>query len=169
MDATNELTLSQYLTFHLDVELFAVDIATVREIINETNITKIPQMPDYLRGVISIRGNAVPVVDLRLKFGMPRTEFGTDTCVIITEVLIAGSRSVVGILADSVQEVLEIKSEDIKPTPTLGMAIDTRFIKGMSRQDDKFIIILDTDTIFLSSDAEVLSDALAPNQEVTTT
>lgn len=160
--------LHQYLTFTLGEELFAMDIATVREIIDDKNITKIPRMPPYMRGVINIRGQAVPVIDLRLKFGMSRTEMGIDTCVIITEVSLdaAGSaqaeQAVVGALADSVQEVIELTPENIAPAPRLGAAIDTRFIRGMAQQNDRFIIVLDIDAIF--SDQDLSDLALAGNE-----
>ncbi len=156
MNAQNT-ELHQYLTFTLGGELFAMDIATVREIIDDKNITKIPRMPPYMRGVINIRGQAVPVIDLRLKFGMSRTEMRIDTCVIITEVSLETSRggvpiqaapAVVGALADSVQEVIELTPENIAPTPRLGAAIDTRFIRGMARQNERFIIVLDIDAVF---------------------
>lgn len=158
--------LHQYLTFTLGEELFAMDIATVREIIDDKNITKIPRMPPYMRGVINIRGQAVPVIDLRLKFGMSRTEMGIDTCVIITEVSLDAvgggtaaqtEHAVVGALADSVQEVIELTPENIAPAPRLGAAIDTRFIRGMAQQNDRFIIVLDIDAIFSGQDLSDLT------------
>src|SRR5512139_1961929 len=95
---------SQYLTFTLDGELFALDIAKVREVLEFTGVTKVPRTPDFLRGVINLRGNVVPVVDLRLKFGMTRTERSVNTCVIIVEVSVDGETTILGALADSVQE-----------------------------------------------------------------
>ncbi len=163
--------LHQYLTFTLGEELFAMDISTVREIIDDKNITKIPRMPPYMRGVINIRGQAVPVIDLRLKFGMSRTEMGIDTCVIITEVNLdavgggaaaQAEHAVVGALADSVQEVIELTPENIAPAPRLGAAIDTRFIRGMAQQNERFIIVLEIDDVF--SGQELSDLALAGSE-----
>lgn len=151
MSQTQE-ELHQYLSFTLGNELFALDIGSVREIIDDKNITKIPRIPDYMRGVINIRGHAVPVVDLRLMFGMSRTEMGINNCVIITEHRIAGDMAVIGTLADSVQEVLEIQPEEIAPAPRMGTAIDARYIKGMARHGERFIILLDIDQVFSTHD-----------------
>src|SRR5512143_3952680 len=96
---------SQYLTFKLDQELYAVDIAKVREVLDFAAVTKVPRTPDFMRGVINLRGTVVPVVDMKLKFGMPRTEQDVNTCVIIVEATVDGSTTVLGALADSVQEV----------------------------------------------------------------
>jgi len=101
-----------------------------------------------MRGVINLRGSVVPVVDLRLKFGMPRTEKTTDTCVIITEVTVDGETTVLGAMADSVQEVLELEPQNIAPAPRIGTMLRTEFIKGMGRQGERFIIILDIDKVF---------------------
>jgi purine-binding chemotaxis protein CheW len=170
MNAQNA-ELHQYLTFTLGEELFAMDISTVREIIDDKNITKIPRMPPYMRGVINIRGQAVPVIDLRLKFGMSRTEMDIDTCVIITEVSLdavgggvaeQAEPAVVGALADSVQEVIELTPDNIAPAPRLGAAIDTRFIRGMAQQNDRFIIVLEIDDVF--SGQELSDLALAGSE-----
>ncbi len=144
----NEI-LHQYLTFHLGQEIFALDIGSVREIIDDKNFTKIPRTPDFMRGVINLRGHAVPIVDLRLKFGMTRTELDVNTCAIITDIPVGDGSVQIGVLADSVEEVLEIKPEDIDPAPTLGTAIDAAFIKGMGKRGKEFIIILDEEQ-FLS-------------------
>ncbi len=159
--------LHQYLTFTLGEELFAMGISSVREIIDDKNITKIPRMPSFMRGVINIRGHAVPVIDLRLKFGMSKTVMDIDTCVIITEVDLrhdskdnsAEELAVVGTLADSVQEVVEIPPDDIAPPPRLGAAISTRFIKGMAQQNNRFIIVLDIDAIFSTQELHDLATA----------
>lgn len=138
----NEI-LHQYLTFHLGQEIFALDIGSVREIIDDKNFTKIPRTPDFMRGVINLRGHAVPIVDLRLKFGMTRTELDVNTCAIITDIPVGDGLVQIGALADSVEEVLEIKPEDIDPPPSMGAAIDSAFIKGMGKRGKDFIIILD--------------------------
>jgi len=139
---------TQYLTFKLDDEVFALDISKVREVLDFTNITKVPHTPAFMRGVINLRGSVVPVVDLRLKFGMSKTEQTVNTCIIITEVTVDNETTILGALADSVQEVLDLESNNIEPAPKIGIRLNTAFIKGMGKQHDKFIIILDIDKVF---------------------
>ena len=151
--------LHQYLTFTLDEELFALDITSVREILDDTNITRIPRTPPFMRGVINLRGHAVPVVDLRLKFGFPKTEFTVNTCVIIVEMLVDDEQVVIGALADDVQEVVEMNPDQIDPPPRMGAAIDTAFIKGMGKRDEQFVIILDVNCIFSEAEIKVVAAA----------
>ncbi len=139
---------TQYLTFKLDEGLFAFDIGKVREVLDFSTPTKMPRMPDFMRGVINLRGTVVPVIDLRLKFQMTKTEKTVNTCVIITEVIIDGQQSLLGVLADSVQEVLDLDPGSIEQTPSLGTNIRTEFITGMGCHNDAFIMILDIDRIF---------------------
>src|SRR5512136_159595 len=108
---------TQYLTFKLADEVFALDIGKVREVLDFTTVTKVPQTPDFMRGVINLRGNVVPVVDMRLKFGLSLTEKTVNTCVIITEVNLDGEGTVLGAMADSVQEVLDLEQGEIEPPP----------------------------------------------------
>lgn len=147
-----ETEARQYLTFRLEDEVFALDISKVREVLDFTSVTKVPQTPDFMRGVINLRGNVVPVVDLRLKFGMPMTEKTVNTCVIIAEVALDGETVQLGAMADSVQEVLDLESEQIEPPPKLGTKLNTEFIRGMGKHNDQFIIILDLDRVFSSWD-----------------
>ena len=139
---------TQFLTYRLGDEIFALDISKVREVLDFTTVTKVPRTPEFMRGVINLRGSVVPVVDLRLKFGMTRTENSVNTCVIITEVTVDGDTTVLGALADSVQEVLDLDAEHIAPAPRIGTKLRTEFIKGMGKRDDQFIIILDIDKVF---------------------
>ena len=148
MDDKHITQLNQYLTFLLGNELFALDISKVREIVDEKDITKIPRMPTYLRGVINLRGHPVPVIDLRSSFGMSETQMGVNTCVIITELELEGESIHIGALADEVQEVMEIGPERIDPPPHMGTAIDANYIKGMAKLNDQFIMVLDIDRIF---------------------
>ena len=147
-----ETEVRQYLTFRLEEEVFALDIAKVREVLDFTSVTKVPQTPDFMRGVINLRGNVVPVVDLRLKFGMQMTEKTVNTCVIIAEVALDGETVQLGAMADSVQEVLDLEPEQIEPPPKLGTKLNTEFIRGMGKHNDQFIIILDIDRVFSSWD-----------------
>jgi purine-binding chemotaxis protein CheW len=139
---------TQYLTYKLGDETFALDITKVREVLDFTTATKVPRTPEFMRGVINLRGSVVPVVDLRLKFGMTRTENSVNTCIIITEVTVDGDTTILGCLADSVQEVLDLDEEHIAPAPRIGTKLRTEFIRGMGKRDDRFIIILDIDKVF---------------------
>ncbi len=154
--------MMQYLTFKLGDEVFALDIDKVREVLDFGTLTRVPRMPEFMRGVINLRGSVVPVVDLRLKFGMSRTEKTANTCVIITEVTVDNETTVLGALADAVQEVLDLEPQNIEPAPRIGTMLRTEFIKGMGRQHERFIIILDIDKIF---SAEELLEVRAAKAE----
>ncbi len=147
---------SQYLTFKLDREIYALDIAQVREVLDFTDVTKVPRMPEFMRGVINLRGGVVPVVDLRLKFGMSLTEKTVDTCIIIKEITLEGEKTLLGTLADSVQEVLDLEPGQIEPAPKIGTRLKTEFIKGMGKKNDEFVIILDVDRVFSTEELAVV-------------
>ena len=149
---------TQYLTFKLEEELFALDIGKVREVLDFTTITKVPQTPDYMRGVINLRGSVVPVVDLRLKFGMAIAEQTVNTCVIIVEVELEGERVVMGAMADAVQEVMDLEPDQIEPPPRIGTKLNTDFIKGMGKHNEQFIIILDIDEVFTSGELALVQE-----------
>ena len=140
--------INQFLTFTLGKEIFALDIGTVREVLELTSITKIPRTPKFMRGVINLRGHAVPVVDMRLKLGMSQGEDTVDTCIIIVEIEFEGEFTVMGALVDSVREVFEMTPDTIEAAPKMGAAINAEYIKGMGRQNDQFIIIIDINKIF---------------------
>lgn len=142
----------QYLTFKLADEIFAFDVAKVREILEMTSITKVPQTPDFMRGVINLRGSVVPVIDLRLNFGMQCTEQTVNTCIIVVEVNLNREILVLGVLADSVQEVVEMEPDHIEPPPQLGTKLNTEFIKGMGKVENTFVMILDIDKVFSSDE-----------------
>ncbi len=160
MSGVSEITeTTQYLTFKLGDEVFAIEISKVREVLDFTTITKVPRTPDFMRGVINLRGNVVPVVDMRLKFGMTKTENTVNTCIIIVEISLDGDTTVLGALADSVQEVIELDPEKIEPAPRIGTRLRTEFIKGMGRRDETFIIILDIDKVFSVDELSLVRDA----------
>lgn len=144
----------QYLTFNLGDEVFALDVAKVREILDFTTVTKVPQTPDFMRGVINLRGSVVPVVDMRLKFGMTMTEKTVDTCIVVTEIALENETTVIGALADSVQEVIEIEPDQIEPAPKIGTQIRTEFISGMGKHNGKFIMILNMDRVFSAEELD---------------
>jgi len=159
----------QYLTFKLNNEIFGVDVAQVREILDCVKITKVPQTPDFMCGVINLRGSVVSVVDMNLKFGMSKTEKTVNTCIVVVEVTIDGSTTVIGALVDSVQEVFEIEPQNIEPAPKIGTKLKTEFIKGMGKRDDDFIIILDIDLVFSTEELEIVKNtANEKNSELVT-
>ncbi|MEN6483854.1 MAG: chemotaxis protein CheW, partial [Syntrophobacteraceae bacterium] len=120
MNESSVLDTTQYLTFRLDREVFALEISKVREVLDFTNITKVPQTPDFMLGVINLRGSVVPVVDMRLKFGMSATETTVNTCIVIVEIELDGEKTILGALADSVQEVIDLEADQIEPPPRIG-------------------------------------------------
>jgi purine-binding chemotaxis protein CheW len=148
MSGTGIAETTQYLTFKLQDEIFALDISKVREVLDFTTVTKVPKTPEFMRGVINLRGSVVPVVDLRLKFGMSRTEKTVNTCIIIAEVTVDNETTVLGALADSVQEVMDLEPGQIEAAPKIGTRLNTEFIRGMGKRDNTFVIILDIDKVF---------------------
>ncbi len=150
---------TQYLTFKLAEEVYALDISKVREVLDFTTVTKVPRTPEFMRGVINLRGSVVPVVDLRLKFGMTITERTVNTCVIIAEVTVDGETTVLGALADSVQEVIELSPADISAAPKIGTKLRTEFIRGMGKRDERFIILLDIDKVFSADELSLVGSA----------
>jgi len=164
MSVDGIMETTQYLTFKLSDEVFALDITKVREVLDFTAITKVPRTPDFMRGVINLRGSVVPVVDLRLKFGMSRTEKTVNTCIIIVEVNVDSETTILGALADSVQEVMDLGPDHIEPAPKIGMLLNTEFIKGMGKRDSNFIIILDFDKVFSAEDLALVQDTRAEAQ-----
>lgn len=149
------IAVTQYLTFKLNREVFAVDVAKVREILDFTLPTKVPATPDFMRGIINVRGNVVPVVDMRLKFGMPATEKTVDTCIVIMEMASEEVITVLGALVDSVQEVFELEASLIEPPPRMGTSYRTEFIKGIGKHNEELLIILDIDKVFSTEDITI--------------
>ena len=158
MNGTDIEVPQQYLTFCLGAESFAVDVAKAREVIDDINITDVPQTPDYMLGVINLRGSVVPVIDMRRKFGMAAIAHTVDTCIIVLEVNVDGESLVVGALADSVSEVLDINPNQIEPPPRLGTKLNTDFIQGMGNCNDEFVIILDIDKVFSVDELQLVQD-----------
>lgn len=155
-------TTLQYLTFGLAEEVFALETGSVREVIEIVSVTRIPKTPPFMRGVINLRGHAVPVVDLRIKFDMPQVNDTVNTCIIIVDVDVDGENCFMGAIVDSVREVFEMTSDQINPPPRMGTSIRTDFIRGMGEQNDEFIMILDIDKVFSLEELHVL---LAPDEQ----
>jgi purine-binding chemotaxis protein CheW len=146
----------QYLTFRLGNETFALEVGKVREVLDLTTITAIPRTPEFMSGVINLRGTVVPVVDLRLCFEMSKTESTRNTCIVVVEVMLDNESAVIGALADSVEEVIDLEPEQIQPAPRIGTQIHTDFIRGMGRRDAQFLMILDIDRVFSAEDMAAL-------------
>jgi len=141
-------TTLQYLTFGLGEEVFALETGSVREVIELVPVTRIPKTPPFMRGVINLRGHAVPVVDLRIKFDMPTAHDTVNTCIIIVDVEVEGENCYMGAIVDSVREVFEMTSDQINPPPRMGTSIRADFIRGMGKQNEEFIMILDIGKVF---------------------
>lgn len=148
----------QYLTFKLGDEMFATEVEKVREVLDLIAITAIPRTPDFMRGVINLRGSVVPVVDFRVCFGMSRTESTRDTCIVVVEVLFEDEPAIIGALADSVEEVIDFEPSQIQPPPRIGSRIQAGCIKGMGTRDAGFVMILDIDRVFSSAELEAVRD-----------
>ena len=153
---TEETTANQYLTFVLDSENYALNVGRVREVLEMTEVTKIPRMPDYMKGVINVRSKVLPVVDLRLKFGMNEAEETVDTAIIVTEIQAGEDSVTIGCRADAVDQVIDIPPEDIEPPPKVGTRISSDFIQGIGKVEEKFIIILNLDQIFAADELEAV-------------
>lgn len=152
---------AQYITFKLGDELFAIDVAQVREVLELPPITRVPTAPAYMRGVVNVRGKAVPVVDLRTKFGLPTADDTLNSRIVVMELEIDGEPTVVGGVADSVQEVIELEPGQIEPPPRIAMRWRTELINGMGRRGDEFIIILNLGAVFSLADLALLQPTAA--------
>ena len=152
---------AQYITFKLGDETFAIDVAQVREVLEISHITKVPTAPPYMRGVVNVRGKAVPVVDLRLKFGLPAAADSVHTRILVIELELDGEITVVGGAADSVHEVIELEPGQINPPPRIAMRWRTELIKGMGRRGDEFIIVLDIKQVFSSEELALVAQPQA--------
>lgn len=159
MGASATTVAKQYLTYKLGEEVFALEITKVREVLEFMTVTKVPRAPDFIRGVINLRGSVVPVVDLRMTFGMTKTERTLSTCVIIAEMTVNGETTVLGAMADSVQEVVELGPDQIEPAPKIGSRLINEFIVGMGKLNGRFIIILDVDRLFSAEEVVLVQAA----------
>ena len=152
-----EIKTNQYLTFKVDEELYAINVTNIREVLEFQTVSKVPRMPEFMRGIINLRGSVVPVIDLKMKFGIGETEKSIDTSVIVTEIKIDDEEIVMGLLTDSVNEVVDIDSDKIEPAPNIGTKIDSSFIRGMGRKDEEFIIILNINKVLTNNELSELA------------
>ena len=158
-------TLNSFLTFRLGDELFAANVGKVLEILEIPKITKVPRSPVFMRGVANLRGNVLPVIDTRLKFGLPSTADTINSCVLVLSVALEDRLITLGAIVDGVQEVLEISADSIQSVPLVGARYKTEFIDGMVKWNDQFIMLLNLDLIFTAEEALLLSDVSSPNSE----
>lgn len=153
---TKTTNLNQYLTFILNGEVFGIATDRVLEVLDYTDITPVPQTPEFMCGVINLRGSIVPVVDMHRKFGLPTSERTVNSCIIIVSATVDGEQTSIGAVADSVREVLDLDPATIEDTPRMGTRLNTEFIRGVGKYNEEFILLLNIDTIF---SAEQLSSA----------
>lgn len=155
--ATVKAQAGKYLTFKLGSEEFGLEILKVQEIIGIMKVTAIPRAPGYVRGVINLRGKVIPVVDLRLKFGMQNLPDTERTCIIVVQIKHRGGQLTMGTLVDDVSEVLDVEAEQIEPPPDFGTAVSTDFILGMGKVGQKVLMLLDVDRVLASGQADALA------------
>lgn len=149
----------KYLTFSLAGEEYGIGILKVKEIIGLMPITPVPGTPEYIKGVINLRGKVIPVVDLRLKFGMVPAESTERTCIIVVEIASVGNKISMGIVVDSVSEVLNIKTAEIEDTPDFGSKLDTGYILGMAKAGQGVKVLLDIDKVLSNEEMTPISKA----------
>ncbi|MCK4795173.1 MAG: purine-binding chemotaxis protein CheW [Desulfobacteraceae bacterium] len=150
----------KYLTFELDGEEYGLEILKVKEIIGIMNITSVPQTPDYVKGVINLRGKVIPVIDLRLKFSMESLEYSERTCIIMVDIAgTSGKKVMVGIVVDSVSEVLNIRGDEIEDSPSFGSRLSTEYILGMAKVKGGVKILLDIDQVLNAEELNILDKA----------
>ncbi|KRE90940.1 chemotaxis protein CheW [Frateuria sp. Soil773] len=158
----SEALQSQYLTVNLAHEEYGIDILAVREIRGWTPVTRIPQAPHYVLGVLNLRGAIVPVIDMRLRFGLPREDYGPTTVAVI--VAVAGRNF--GVVVDAVSDVLDVAADAIRPVPDMGTAVDTEYLKGLTAAGERMVLLLDVDRLLQPQDAQMLEAALPAAADV---
>lgn len=152
----NQVKEGKYLTFSMANEEYGIGILKVKEIIGMMPVTPVPRTPGYVKGVINLRGKVIPVIDLRLRFGMPQAEYTDRTCIIVVDVTTSAGELQMGIVVDSVSEVLNIKPEEIDPTPSFGTNLQTEYIRGMAKMDAGVKILLDINRVLNQEETELL-------------
>jgi len=156
-EAGQEAEGSQYLTFMLAGEHYGVDILRVQEIKGWAPVTRIPNTPEHLRGVLNLRGTIVPIVDLRMRFDLEKAEYTALTVIIVLSVQTENGERIIGVVVDAVSDVLNVKPEDIKPTPDFGVGVDTGFLNGLAASGDDMVMLLDVDRMLSTDELNDLS------------
>lgn len=166
MEALKEvMEKTQYLTFHLAGEEYAIGILQVKEIIEYDILTKVPMTPVWVRGVINLRGGVVPVIDMAMKFGLPESPVTKRTCIVIVEVDLEGERTVMGVVADAVSQVMDLSSQEIEAPPAFGTSVRIDYLKGMGKIGKKFALILDVDRVLSVDELETVASIQAEAAE----
>ncbi len=165
MEESAEVRDRQFLSFQLAGEEYAVEIFRVREIIEYGVVTHVPMTPPWIRGVINLRGGVVAVIDLAVRFGLPAAEVTPRTCIVIVEAQLGGTATPMGIVADAVSQVMDLRTEDIEPPPAFGARIRLEFLLGMARTDKKFALLLDIDRILSSDELLTLAETTEVERE----
>ena len=160
-----ETESNSYLTFKLGEEEFGAHVSQVLNILEMTRITGVPQTPDYMKGVINLRGMVLPVIDTRIKFGLPETEYTSNTCIIVMDLDLDGDTVNIGAIVDEVLSVIEIEEDQIEPPPSIGNRYKSEFIDGMAKADDNFVMLLDMQKVLSNEEITELSGK-AENQPV---
>jgi purine-binding chemotaxis protein CheW len=155
MSVAAEITNS-FLSFRLGEELFAANVGKVLEILEIPRITKVPRSPAFMRGVINLRGNVLPVIDTRTKFGLPTAADTINSCILVLSISLEGKEVVLGAVVDAVQEVMEIDETGIQSVPSVGARYKTEFIQGMIKMQEQFIMLLNLDLVFTSDEVNLL-------------
>ena len=156
-EAEEDTQREKYLTFHLGGETYGIEIRHVREIIGIQKITEVPEMPEFLRGVINLRGQVIPVMDVRTRFKMDRRDYDDRTCVIVVEV----QDNTMGLVVDTVSEVADIPDAEVQPPPKVSKAVSSRYIKGMGKTGDSVKILLDADKLLYEDELDKIAEAVA--------
>jgi len=158
MSENDEIQINHYLTFKLGEEIFASHVSNILKILEMQRITEVPKSPEYMKGVINLRGNVLPVVDARLKFGITPLPYTEKTCILVLSIVIDKETVEVGAIVDSVMDVIEFQKENIKPSPSLGSKYKSDFIEGVMKIDEKFIMVLNMDSVFSTDEIIDLKD-----------
>jgi purine-binding chemotaxis protein CheW len=156
---------TQYLTFFLGGDEYAIGILRVREIIEYDVVTHVPATPPWIRGVINLRGAVVPVVDLSVKFGLPETPVSPRTCIVIVEAELEGQQTAMGVIADLVSQVIDLRPEDVEPPPPFGTRVRVDFLKGMGKLGKRFALVLDIDRVLSASELLLATSLDVPADE----
>lgn len=149
--------IGKFLTFNLGHEEYGIPIQSVKEIIGIMDITYIPKTPYFIKGVINLRGKIIPVIDLRLKFGLDEIPYNQRTCIVVVEVKLVESSKLIGVIVDTVSEVANIQASEIDPPPQYGTSMNPEFLTGMGKVKGKVILLLNTDKVLSSDEVHVLS------------
>jgi purine-binding chemotaxis protein CheW len=166
MTDTGNAQSNTYLTFYLDGEMFGLNIHMVREVLEYSAITRVPMTVDFLRGIINVRGRVVPVMDLRRKFGLPPAAPTIRTCIIIVDLNVGGESSILGALVDDVQEVLDILQAQVEDAPRMGGKIAGRFLQGIGKLGDRFVLLLDMREVFSVEELTAITEINRQTDEV---